>query len=113
MSGHSRAVLFSLIRMHRPQVVAEIGTLHAGATEIMARALWENGTGIVYTTDVTAAGSKVQGVPIPDADNVIATYPIVTVKASKNMAVANAFIAYVLSTAGQTKLQSFGFLSAS
>jgi len=51
MSDHSRAVLFSLIRMHRPQVVAEIGTLYAGTTEIMARALWENGTGIVYTTD--------------------------------------------------------------
>ena len=51
MSDHSRAVLFSLIRMHRPQVVAEIGTLYAGTTEIMARALWENGAGIVYTTD--------------------------------------------------------------
>jgi molybdate transport system substrate-binding protein len=75
--------------------------------------LGEADAGIVYTTDVTAAGSKVQGVPIPDAENVIATYPIVTVKASKNMAVANAFIAYVLSTEGQTKLQSFGFLSAS
>jgi molybdate transport system substrate-binding protein len=55
----------------------------------------------------------VQGVPIPDADNVVATYPIVAVKASTNLAAANAFIAYVLSAAGQAKLQSFGFLSAS
>jgi len=75
--------------------------------------LGEADAGIVYATDVTAAGSKVQGVAIPDADNVIATYPIVAVKASKNMAVANAFITYVRSTEGQTKLQSFGFLSAS
>ena len=75
--------------------------------------LGEADAGIVYTTDVTAAGSKVQGVPIPDADNVIATYPIVAVKASANSAAGNAFIAYVLSATGQSKLQSFGFLAAS
>lgn len=75
--------------------------------------LGEADAGIVYTTDVTAAGSKVSGVQIPDADNVIATYPIVTVKATANSAAANAFIAFVLSAAGQAKLHSFGFLSAS
>ena len=75
--------------------------------------LGEADAGIVYTTDVTAAGTKVSGVPIPDADNVIATYPLVAVKASTNLVAANAFIAYVVSAAGQAKLQSFGFLSAS
>jgi molybdate transport system substrate-binding protein len=75
--------------------------------------LGEADAGIVYTTDVTAAGTKVQGVPIPDNLNVIATYPIVAVKATTNSAVANAFIAYVLSATGQSKLQPFGFLSAS
>jgi molybdate transport system substrate-binding protein len=74
--------------------------------------LGEADAGIVYTTDVTAAGTKVSGVPIPDAYNVIATYPIAAVKATANAAAANAFIAYVLSAAGQAKLQSFGFLSA-
>jgi molybdate transport system substrate-binding protein len=72
--------------------------------------LGEADAGIVYTTDVTAAGSKVTGVPIPDAHNVIATYPIVAVKTTTNAAAANAFIAYVLSAAGQAKLQSYGFL---
>ena len=75
--------------------------------------LGEADAGIVYTTDVAAAGGKVTGVPIPDADNVIAIYPIVAVKATTNAAAANAFVAYVLSPAGQAKLQSFGFLSAS
>jgi len=75
--------------------------------------LGEADAGIVYTTDVTAAGAKVQGVPIPDQDNVVATYPIVAVKSTANAAAASAFIAYVLSAAGQAKLQSFGFLSAS
>jgi len=75
--------------------------------------LGEADAGIVYTTDVKAAGSKVRGVPIPDADNVIATYPIVAVKATTNSPAANVFIGYVVSAAGQAKLQSFGFLSAS
>lgn len=72
----------------------------------------EADAGIVYTTDVTAAGGKVQGVPIPDADNVIATYPLVAVKGTANSAVANAFIAYVLSAKGQSTLATFGFQAA-
>jgi molybdate transport system substrate-binding protein len=75
--------------------------------------LGEADAGIVYVTDVKAAGSKVAGVPIPDAVNVIATYPIVAVKGTKNSALANAFIAYVLSADGQATLQTFGFLPAS
>jgi molybdate transport system substrate-binding protein len=75
--------------------------------------LGEADAGIVYTTDVKAAGSKVTGVPIADSVNVIATYPIVAVKGAKNSALANAFIAYVLSAEGQATLQSFGFLPAS
>jgi len=75
--------------------------------------LGEADAGIVYTTDVIAAGSKVQGVPIPDSVNVVATYPIVTVKGARNAGLADAFIAYVLSADGQAKLKSFGFLPAS
>ncbi len=74
--------------------------------------LGEADAGIVYTTDVSAAGSKVQGVQIPSAANVIATYPMVAVKGTKNLALANAFIAYVLSPEGQATLASFGFLPA-
>jgi molybdate transport system substrate-binding protein len=75
--------------------------------------LGEADAGIVYVTDVKAAGGKVTGVPIPDSVNVIATYPIVAVKGGNNLSLANAFIAYVLSADGQATLQSFGFLAAS
>jgi predicted O-methyltransferase YrrM len=51
MSDHSRALLYSLVRIMQPQLIAEIGTLHAGTTEVFARALWENGGGIVHTAD--------------------------------------------------------------
>jgi len=75
--------------------------------------LGEADAGIVYVTDVKAAGSKVAGVPIPDSVNVIATYPIVAVKGTKNSNLANAFISYVQSADGQAMLQSFGFLPVS
>jgi hypothetical protein len=51
MSDHSRATLFSLIRTRRPAYIAEIGTLRAGTTEVLARAAWENNAGMIYTTD--------------------------------------------------------------
>jgi molybdate transport system substrate-binding protein len=75
--------------------------------------LGEADAGIVYVTDVKAAGSKVTGVPIPDSFNVIATYPIVAVRGGRSANVARLFIAYVLSADGQATLQSFGFLPAS
>lgn len=51
MSSMSRAVLYSLIRLLRPRVSAEIGTFLAGTTEVMARAILENGHGDLHTTD--------------------------------------------------------------
>jgi molybdate transport system substrate-binding protein len=88
-------------------------SLETSATAVIGKIeLGEADAGIVYTTDVSAAGSKAQGVQIPAADNVIATYPIVAVKGTTNSVVANAFIAYVLSATGQSTLATFGFLPA-
>jgi molybdate transport system substrate-binding protein len=69
----------------------------------------EADAGIVYVTDVLGAGKKVKGITIPDADNASTTYPIATVKDSKNSAVATAFVQYVLSAAGQKVLSADGF----
>jgi len=71
--------------------------------------LGEADAGIVYTTDVTAGGDKVEGVDIPEDQNVDATYPIATVKASKAQDQAQAFMDYVLSDQGQQVLKSYGF----
>jgi len=67
--------------------------------------------GMVYVTDVMAAGSKVKGVPIPASDNASTLYPIATVTNSKEKSIANAFVAYVLSPAGQSVLTAAGFQS--
>jgi molybdate transport system substrate-binding protein len=68
---------------------------------------------VVYVTDVKAAGSKVTGVEIPAAQNVVATYPIAAVKASKNLAAAEAFVDEIVSGTGQQALRSAGFLPPS
>jgi molybdate transport system substrate-binding protein len=65
---------------------------------------------IVYVTDVTAAGSKGQGVEIPDAQNVVADYPIAVVKATKNPVAAGAFIDAIVKGSGQDALKKRGFL---
>jgi molybdate transport system substrate-binding protein len=73
-------------------------------------ALGEADTGIVYVTDVTAGGDKVEGVDIPAGQNVTATYPIATVKASEHQDKAQAFVDLVRSADGQQVLERFGFL---
>lgn len=65
--------------------------------------------GIVYVTDVTAAGDTVEGIDIPADENVTATYPIAALAETANAEVADAFVAFVLSDDGQDILASFGF----
>jgi molybdate transport system substrate-binding protein len=65
--------------------------------------------GMVYLTDVKAAGSKVKGVTIPASQNASTLYPIAAISSSKEMAIAQAFVAYVLSPAGQQVLAAAGF----
>ncbi len=74
--------------------------------------LGEADAGIVYVTDVRAAGPKVTGVAIPDAQNVVASYPVAVVKGSPNATAAGGFIDYLLSRGGQALLESFGFAPA-
>ena len=65
--------------------------------------------GMVYVTDVQAAGSKVKGVTIPASDNASTLYPIATINSSKHKFEAQAFMNYVLSPAGQQVLAAAGF----
>ena len=65
--------------------------------------------GIVYVTDVRAAGPKVKGVPIPDAVNASTTYPIAVLRDAKNPSLAKAWVDFVRSSAGRAVLQADGF----
>jgi molybdate transport system substrate-binding protein len=68
---------------------------------------------VVYVTDVKAAGDKVEGVTIPDAQNVVAVYPIAVLKASKHAAAAAAFVEEIATGGGRQVLQDKGFLPPS
>jgi molybdate transport system substrate-binding protein len=72
--------------------------------------LGEADAGIVYVTDVTAGGDKVEGVGIPEELNVLATYPIAAVTASRAQDQAQAFMDQVLGAEGQQVLKAHGFL---
>ena len=65
--------------------------------------------GMVYVTDVKAAGTKVKGVMIPASQNASTLYPIATISSSTHQAEAEAIVAYVLSPAGEQVLTAAGF----
>jgi molybdate transport system substrate-binding protein len=67
----------------------------------------EADAGIVYTSDISS--SDVRGVPIPDEQNVIATYPIAVVTGATHAEAGHSFVEYVTGTDGQATLEQYGF----
>lgn len=72
--------------------------------------LKEADAAVVYTTDVKAAGGKVEGVRFPESADAVNDYPIAPLKNGGNAAAAKAFIALVRSAEGQRVLGEAGFL---
>jgi molybdate transport system substrate-binding protein len=68
---------------------------------------------VVYVSDVKAGGDKVTGITIPADQNTLATYPIAALKASKNLAAAEAFVDEIVSGSGQQVIQAAGFMPPS
>jgi molybdate transport system substrate-binding protein len=71
--------------------------------------LGEVDAALVYATDVQAAGPDVEGIPFPEAEKEINSYPICVLKAAPNPEAAQAFADLVLSDAGQQALADAGF----
>ncbi len=70
----------------------------------------EADAGIVFATDVSAAGAAAEGVEIPSAINTITSYPSTVTKEATNARGGAAFIAFVGSQKGQAILEKYGFL---
>ncbi len=95
----------------RAGVSVHPASLEESAKGVVAKvSLGEADAGIAYVSDVQAAQGTIEGVAIPDAQNVIATYPIATIDAGAHPDDARAFVELVLSPEGQRILAGFGFL---
>ena len=96
----------------KAKVTVHPASLEQQVTGVLSKvALGEADAGIVYHSDIVTSG-KVDGVAIPDAQNVIADYPIAVLKAAKSQTGATQFVSFVLSPDGQTLLKAAGFQGA-
>src|ERR1700736_726796 len=85
-------------------VVSNELDVKAVATKI---ALGEGDAGVVYATDVTpSVAAKVGTIPFPPGTAPPAIYPIAPLKGAANAAGARAFVAFILSPAGQAYLRA-------
>lgn len=71
--------------------------------------LGEADAGLVYRTDVKAAGGRVTGIEFPEAAKAINDYPIVEVAKAPHSALAKEFIQLVVGEQGRSVLSRAGF----
>ena len=92
-------------------VRAEPDSYEPDVTSVLTKVrLNEADAGLVYRTDVLAAGSAVQGIPFPEAARAITDYPIAPIAGSAEPALAAAFVDWVVRH-GAADLAAAGFLA--
>ena len=69
----------------------------------------EADAGLVYVTDVIAAGDAVKGIEFDGAGEAVNTYPIAALTASGAADVAEAFVAFITGDAGRSVFEAAGF----
>jgi molybdate transport system substrate-binding protein len=96
------------------RVLANVVSQEENVKSVVSKVqLGEADAGFVYASDVTPAAARyVTQVEIPDAFNVIASYPIGVIAGAKSADAARQFIELVRSDEGQRVLQQHGFLPA-
>lgn len=86
--------------------VSEEQNVSAVLTKIVAD---EADAGLVYATDVVAAGTSVVSLVPAGAGEVVNHYPVASLAGADNPAAADAFVSFVLSPDGQAVLGTYGF----
>ncbi|MFG1920892.1 molybdate ABC transporter substrate-binding protein [Cryptosporangium sp. NPDC048952] len=96
--------------LDKAKITVKPKTLGADVKSVLTTvSLGEVDAGIVYKTDVQAAGAKVKGIEIPADQNASTAYPIATLKDAPNADGAKAFVDYVLGADGTKVLEAAGF----
>jgi molybdate transport system substrate-binding protein len=82
----------------------------SAVTDVLGKvASGEADAGLVYVTDVEAAGDAVEGVTFPESSTGVNTYPIGVVTESTRADLAGSFVKFVTGAGGQKILASAGF----
>lgn len=93
-------------------VTAQPDTLEQDVKAVLTKIeLGEADAGLVYLTDVVAAGGAVEGIEVPEASDVVNRYPIAALSAAPNPVAARTWVDFVLSEAGQRALADAGFVA--
>jgi len=91
-------------------VEGSVDTFEADVKSVLTKVeLDEVDAGLVYHSDVVAAGDSIDSIPVPEADLATNTYPIALLKDGDNQAGGQEFIDLVLSKTGQAELRKRGF----
>jgi molybdate transport system substrate-binding protein len=96
----------------KEDVLKNVVSYEENVKAVLAKvALNEADAGIVYLSDISGdAVDQVDKLDIPDPLNVIAIYPIAALKDSQNPALAQGFVDFVLSPAGQALIEKYNFI---
>ena len=96
------------------RVLANVRSEELDVRVVLAKiTLGEGDVGVVYATDVTPqVAPEVQMLAIPEAFNVVATYPITVVRGARQPALGQRFVDLTLSDAGQAVLARYNFQPA-
>ena len=90
----------------RPDTLEE--DVRAALTKV---GLGEADAALVYASDVVAAGPRVEGIAVPEAEAAVTAYPVCVLADAPNPEAAEAFVDLVLSGTGQAALAESGFRS--
>ena len=100
---------YSQQALAKANVTVHPASLEPQVTGVLSKvSLGEADAGIVYVSDIVTSG-KVDGVEVPDDDNVVADYSIASLS---HRSAADQFIAFVLSSQGQAILVNAGLEKA-
>ncbi len=82
----------------------------SSVTDVLGKVIsGEADAGLVYATDVQAAGTKVTGIPFAESGRAVNTYPVAVVGSSRNKQLAAAFVALVTGDDGRKVFADAGF----
>jgi molybdate transport system substrate-binding protein len=91
-------------------VAASVDTLEQDVKAVLAKVrMGEVDAGLVYVTDVRAAGDGVEGIAFPEAEAAVNDYPVAVLRDAPQPEDARAFVELLQATRGQQALEGAGF----